>query len=231
MPRTIFITEGSSPLGVALVRLLGARGYALAVAREAETDGAAAAAAPAALGAGGSGGMILTVPWRRRSAASARAAFLSVVNAVESVQEVLILEPPPASAPAALARAASADIERALDDAKGPLFMAREALGHFARAGAGVLCMVSGGPADGPLEAAAREAFRGASSSLMAAPTPGLIVNGFQSAGAGPEEYAAFIDRTLEEKARAISGRWFAFPARGGFLQGVRSGFRTASTP
>jgi hypothetical protein len=51
-----------------------------------------------------------------------------------------------------------------------------------------------------------------------------VLVNGFQSGGANIEEYAAFIDKTLEEKARKITGRWFTCPTRGGFLQGVLSG-------
>jgi hypothetical protein len=56
----------------------------------------------------------------------------------------------------------------------------------------------------------------------MASPGSGAIVaNGFQCGAVDPEEYAAFIDRTLEEKARKITGRWFSCPARGGFFQGV----------
>jgi hypothetical protein len=58
----------------------------------------------------------------------------------------------------------------------------------------------------------------------MAAPgSTAIVANGFQSGVADPEEYAAFIDRTLEEKARKITGRWFSCPSRGGFLQGVLS--------
>jgi len=72
------------------------------------------------------------------------------------------------------------------------------------------------------VESAAREAFRGLAAALMASPGSGAIVaNGFQCGAVDPEEYAAFIDRTLEEKARKITGRWFSCPARGGFFQGV----------
>jgi hypothetical protein len=75
------------------------------------------------------------------------------------------------------------------------------------------------------VESAAREAFRGLAGSLLASPPNGTIVaNGFQCGAPDPEEYAAFIDRTLEEKARKITGRWFSYPPRGGFLQGVLSG-------
>jgi hypothetical protein len=72
------------------------------------------------------------------------------------------------------------------------------------------------------VESAAREAFRGLASAVLAATGNGSIVaNAFQGGAVDPEDYAAFIDRTLEEKARKITGRWFTFPSRGGFLQGV----------
>jgi hypothetical protein len=149
---------------------------------------------------------------------------LSVLNAFETLDEALILEPPFPVA-ATLSEAASADIERAFDDAKGPVFLARELLGSFLERGAGVVSFVSGGPATGPVESAARESFRGLASALLASPgSAAIIANGFQRGAIDPEEYAAFIDRTLEEKARKISGRWFTCPPRGGFLQGVLSG-------
>jgi NAD(P)-dependent dehydrogenase (short-subunit alcohol dehydrogenase family) len=219
MPRTIFITEGSSPLGSALIRLFVARGYTVATTCDAESGDAPPAAGSRS---------IITVPWRRRSPVSARTAFLSVANAVDAVDEALLLEPPLGTAgqpPVPLRETPSADIERAFDEAKGPLFLAREALSLFARAGGGVLCMVCGGAPSGPLAAGVRECFRGVTSALMAEPGgTGIVVNGFQSDGVGVEEYAAFIDRSLEEKARAISGRWFSCPARGGFFQGMLSG-------
>jgi NAD(P)-dependent dehydrogenase (short-subunit alcohol dehydrogenase family) len=225
MPRTIFITEGASPLGSALIRLLVARGCTVATTRDAAPEGAEEAAPSA-------GRSIVTVPWRRRSPVSARAAFLSVVNALDAVDAALLLEPPGGDGgrpPVPLGQTQSSDIERAFDEARGPVFMAREVLAFFARAGGGVLCMVGGTGASGPLAAGVHECFRGVASALMAEPGgTGIAVNGFQSEGVGVEEYAAFIDRSLEEKARALSGRWFSCPARGGFLQGI---LRTSSTP
>jgi hypothetical protein len=50
------------------------------------------------------------------------------------------------------------------------------------------------------------------------------MVNGFQAGSVELEEYAAFIDRTLEEKARKISGRWFSCQPRGALFQAVLSG-------
>jgi NAD(P)-dependent dehydrogenase (short-subunit alcohol dehydrogenase family) len=221
MPRTILVTEGNSPLGAALVRLLAARGYTVA----STSDRPQPAEAPAEDEAPRSP---LAVNWNRRSPVSARTVVLSVLNSFETLDEALILEPA-CAASGPLNHVASADIERAFDDSKGTVFLSREVLVSFQGRGGGVVCFVSGGPAAGPVENAVREAFRGMAASILAAPWSGSIVaNGFQCGAVGPEEFAAFIDRTLEEKARKITGRWFSYPARGGYLQGV---FRTSSNP
>jgi hypothetical protein len=143
------------------------------------------------------------------------------VNAFGNLDEIIILEPR-VTAPALLPETGSADIERAFDDARGPVFLAREALAYLVGRGSGVLCLVSGGPATSPLENAMRECFRGLATTLLAgAGSPGVIVNGFQAGEVELEEYGAFIDRTLEEKARKISGRWFTCAPRAGFFQGM----------
>ena len=204
MPRTVLVSEGDTPLAAALSRLLAARGYRVVLAVE-----RASGRTPAA------GGGPLCIPWNRRSPLSARTVFLDTLNAAGSIDEVLVLEPA-CPAPATLAETGSVEIERAFDDARGPVFLAREALAHFKGRGGGVLGMVSGGLSTSPLECGVRECFRGVAGALMGSGgTGGLIVNGFQSGGASADEYAAFIDRTLEEKARKISGRWFACGPRG----------------
>ena len=223
MPRTILVTEGSSPLGAALVRRFAERGYSVAAAceRGEESPSHAVEGLPV-------GERCLSLVWNRRSAASARTVLLSVVNAFGTLDEAVILEP--AAAGGALTSVTTADVDRAFDDAKGPVLLVREVLASFVGRGSGTLGFASGGPASGPVEAAARDAFRGLATALMGAPgASGIIVNGFQAGPGTVEDYAAFIDRTLEEKARKISGRWFSPPGRGGgFLQGV---FKTPSSP
>ena len=147
--------------------------------------------------------------------------MVSMQNSFETFDEALILEPAcPVTGP--LDHLGSVDIERAFDDSKGTAFLAREVLVSFQQRGGGVLGFVSGSVAAGPVESAVHEAFRGLAASILAAPgSSAIVANGFQCGAVGPEEYAVFIDRTLEEKARKITGRWFSYPARGGFLQGV----------
>lgn len=169
----------------------------------------------------------LALAWNRRSPVSARTVAVSLQNAFETFDEALILEPS-CTAAGPLNAVASADIERAFDDGKGTAFLAREVLAAFQGRG-GTICFVSSPAGSGPVESAAHEAFRGLAASVLSAPgSAAIVANGFQCGSAAPEEYAAFIDRTLDEKARKITGRWFSYPARGGFLQGV---FKTSSNP
>jgi NAD(P)-dependent dehydrogenase (short-subunit alcohol dehydrogenase family) len=215
MPRTVLLTEGDSPLGGALTRLLLGRGCSVVTAVERGADAAAGAAVPAAAG------KAVAVPWNRRSPVSSRTLLLTALNVFPKLDDVLILEPACAAA-RGLAEAESAAVEKAFDDARGPVFLAREILAHFRQNG-GVLCMISRGRATGAVESGMRELFRGVASALLAESGPGApVVNGFQQGDADAEEYAAFIDKTLEDKARKISGRWFNCSSRGGLFQGVR---------
>jgi NAD(P)-dependent dehydrogenase (short-subunit alcohol dehydrogenase family) len=230
MPRTILITEGDSPLGGALARALEARGCKVvkAVAAQMPPVENGASRAPTASRAP-AGASATSVPWNRRSPLSSRTVLLNVVNMFDAVDDILVLEPP-CSTSALFHDMSSVEIEKAFDDAKGPVFLVREALAYFQGRHSGVLCMVSMGPAASPLENGMRECFRGLCSSLLTGPVePGILVNGFQSGDVALEEYAAFIDKTLEEKARKISGRWFTCQPRGGFLQGMKP--KKASNP
>jgi len=229
MPRTVLVSEGDSPLGAILARLFVAKGARVVLTVDRSPAGESPRGKPGAsreiMGASrearAAERFSLSIPWNRRSPLSARTVLLDAVNAFQAIDEIVILEPP-CAAPALLAETGSADIERAFDDARGPVFLAREALSYFQRRGGGVLCMVSGGPSAAPLESGMRECFRGVCTAIMGGGgAGGIIVNGFQSGGVPPDEYAAFIDRTLEEKARKISGRWFTCAPRAGFFQGM----------
>ncbi|MCX7040955.1 MAG: hypothetical protein NT005_17710 [Spirochaetes bacterium] len=217
MGRTVLITEADTPLGAALVRLFMAKGDRVAAA-----VGAGAPAGDGRAFAEHRARPFISVAWNRRSPVSARNVMLATLNAFGDFDEALILEPPASAT--ALEQCPTAEIDKAFDDSRGAVFLARELLAHFKARGGGVLCMVGSssrapdqtGPA---VEQAVREAFRGFASALLASHATGaLVLNGFQGYGTGPEEYAAFIDRTLEEKARKITGRWFTVQPRSGIL-------------
>jgi hypothetical protein len=222
MPRTVLITEGDSPLGGALTRLFAARGFVVIATRE-------RSGSDAVLPSGSLAG-VHSVAWNRRSPVSARTVLLDALNLAgahgqsSGLDEAIILEPPPpGSAP--LRDVSSADIERTFDDAKGPIFIARELLAHFTRRGSGVLSFVLGGSGAGPLQTGLRESLRGIASALLASPpAPTILMNGFQTSSTDVDEYAQFIDRTMEERARRISGRWFTCQPRGGFFRRMPPG-------
>jgi len=215
MERIVLVSDADTPLGRELVRLFTARGHQVAAlvgdARSAEFPGTTSRAP-------------LVVPWSRRSPAGSRAAVLSVLNRYGVLEEAVVpgAQPSPASLPHELA---SLDIERALDlGLKGPIFLVRELLGVFLRRGQGVLSLVcfserrddDPGPA---LDLAVQEGWQGFAAGVLDAYTEkSVFINGFKAAGVGHEETAAFIDRSLEEKARKITGRWFTFQPRGGLL-------------
>lgn len=215
MERIVLVSDADTPFGRELVRLFAARGHQVAAlvgdARSADFPGT-------------SGRSPLVVPWSRRSPAGARAAVLSALNRFGVLEEAVVTGPRPSvAAPPHLL--ASSDVERVLDDGlKGPIFLVRELLQAFLRRGRGVLSLVcyserrdeEPGPA---MELAAHEGWQGfAAGALDAGTEKSVLVNGFKASGVGHEEAAAFVDRSLEEKARKVTGRWFTLQPRGGLL-------------
>ncbi len=211
MERAVLVTEAHTPLGAELVRLLLGRGLRVAAA----VDASARA---------GEGGWpsdfrlkpFLSLQWNRPSAASAHVLASTIISSFGALDEALVLEPP---APATDAvHMASVDIDSAFDRLKGPAFLVRELHARFSAAGSGLLCFASlwpraAGRAGPPLEQAGHEGFHGLAEAFLSvgAGSP-LLVSGFQAFGAEPVEFAAFIDGTLEEKARKTGGRWFTLP-------------------
>jgi NAD(P)-dependent dehydrogenase (short-subunit alcohol dehydrogenase family) len=225
MGRIILITEAETPLGADLVRLFMAKGDRVAAAVGVGSS-AGEGRAPAEQRAKPS----LSIAWNRRSPVSARNLLLATLNAFDDLDEALILEPSGPATP--LDRCSAAEVDKAFDDARGIVFLVRELLAHFKARGRGVLSMVGSGarsPDQGgsAVGHAVREAFRGFASALFASHPLGaslgvssgaVFLNGFDGNGTGPEEYSSFIERTLEEKARKITGRWFTCQPRGGIL-------------
>lgn len=219
MERIVLVSDADTPLGRELVRLCTVRGHQVAAlvgdARSAEFPGTGSRAP-------------LVVPWSRRSPAGARAAVLSVLNRFGVLEEAVVPNalPSPSALPHELT---GPDIERPVDlGLKAPIFLVREVLGVLRRQGRGVLSLVcfserrddDPGPA---LELAIQEGWQGFVAGVLDAyaAEKALCLNGYKAAGVGHEEAAAFIDRSLEEKGRRITGRWFSFQPRGG-LRGRR---------
>jgi NAD(P)-dependent dehydrogenase (short-subunit alcohol dehydrogenase family) len=213
MERTLLITDGDTPVGAELVRIFAAQGCRVVT----STAEAAGRVSPSK--------SVLTVAWNRRSSASARNLVLSALNGMGSIDEAIVLSAPPGPEPA-LHEVPAADVEKAFDLCLKPaVFLTRELLAHFIPRGGGILSLASFSPRPSEghapaLERAVREGFKGFATSVLAAYSgSGFFVNAFQSFGASAEEFAQFIERTLEEKARKISGRWFTCQPRAGLFR------------
>jgi NAD(P)-dependent dehydrogenase (short-subunit alcohol dehydrogenase family) len=212
MERIVLVSDADTPLGRELVRLFAARGHQVAAlvgdARSPDFPGTAGRAP-------------LVVPWSRRSPAGARAAVRSALNRFGVLEEAVVPGPQP-SFVALPHQLTSLDVERSLDDGlKGPIFLVRDLLAVFLQRGQGVLSLVcyserrdeETGPA---MDLAVHEGWQGfAAGTLDAYAEKSVFVNGFKAAGVAPDEAAAFVDRSLEEKARRVTGRWFTLQPRG----------------
>jgi NAD(P)-dependent dehydrogenase (short-subunit alcohol dehydrogenase family) len=219
MERTILVTDGDTTLGSELVRLFSDRGYRVATTSSPEGQAPSRPLPKSAL----------VVPWNRRSPVSAATLLGSARNGLTSIDEALILDVPRVST-APIHELSAADIEKAFDfHLKPAVFLARELVSHFLERESGVLGLVSfsSRSQDGfvpALERAIRDGFKGFASSLLASYSkPAFFMNAFQSYSATAEDFALFIDKTLEEKGRKISGRWFTFQPKGGLFQGRRA--------
>jgi NAD(P)-dependent dehydrogenase (short-subunit alcohol dehydrogenase family) len=220
MDRTILITDSDTALGSALVRIFAGLGYGVITTASEATPEAKAAAAT---------GNVRVLPWNKRSPISANTLVRTILNERPVLDDALILDVPRVSG-VPIHELSSTDVERAFDMfLKPPIFLARELLNYYLEKKSGFMGLVSfcayaqdiQAPA---LEQAVREGFKGfASSYLSTYAASGVAVNAFQSFGAGSEEFAHFIEKAMEEKARKISGRWFTCRSKSGFFPGSSS--------
>ncbi len=220
MGRTLLITDCDTGLGKALARLFSAKGFAVIAAvppeaiEAAETRNAGQAEA------------ITYMPWNRRSPISAHTLVRSAFNMGGGLDDALVLDVPRVSG-LPVHELSAADIDKAFDECLKPsVFLVRELLPYFLDRNAGFLGLASfcayaqdiHAPA---LEQAVREGFKGfASSFLSLYEASSVVVNAFQSYGADAEEFALFIERSMEDKARKISGRWFTCRSKTGLFPG-----------
>ena len=219
MARTVLITDGDTALGGELVRLLCTPECRVVTSVPAESPGKDYPSIPKSA---------VLVPWNRRSSASARNLVVSALNSCGRIDDAIVLDVPRAS-PLPVQDLPASEIERAFDlGLKPALFLVRELLSYFLQEKRGVLALASFStrPQESftpALERSVREAFKAfAVSTIAGAAESGICANAYQSYGATPEEFALFIDRTLQEKGRKLSGKWFTCQPRSGIFVGRR---------
>jgi NADP-dependent 3-hydroxy acid dehydrogenase YdfG len=209
MSRVVFVTDIDTSLGNQLVSLFlgsGDRVFATTTNQDALSSFDQVA-----------GDSLKVFQWNRRSPVSVRNVMLKAINAFDAV-DVLVQLGPPDLGNVPLLQTESADIEEEIDSwVKGSLFLSREVLAYFARRRGGLAALVSqncprGGGVIGEI---ARAGFHGLVDALLratGAAAESVCVNGFESTSSSTEDYAAFVHRALDEKAKRVSGKLFRHP-------------------
>ncbi len=209
MSRVVFVTDIDTSLGNQLVSLFlesGDRVFATTTNQDALSSFDKVA-----------GDSLKVFQWIRRSPVSVRNVMLKALTAFDAI-DVLVQLGPPDLGSVPLLQAESADIEEDIDSwVKGSLFLSRELLAYFARRRTGLAALVAqnsphGG---GVLGEIARASFRGLVDALLratGAAAENVCVNGFESTSSNTEDYAAFVHRALDERAKRVSGRLFRHP-------------------
>jgi NADP-dependent 3-hydroxy acid dehydrogenase YdfG len=209
MSRVVFVTDIDTSLGNRLVSLFleaGDRVFATSTNQDSPSSFAQVA-----------GDSLTVSQWVRRSPVSARSMVLKAIAAYETVDLLVLLGPPDLGGPALL-QVEAADIEEEIDGwIKGSLFLAREVISLFARRRGGVAALVgqNGGSGAGVVSQTARAGFRGLTDALLrsaGAAADAVSVIGFDTSSADVDDYAAFVCRALDEKAKKSAGKLFRHP-------------------
>ena len=209
MGRVVFVTDIDTSLGNQLVRLF-LEGGDRVFATSSDQDSLSSFNQVA-------GDSLKVFQWGRRSPVSARNMMLKALAAFDAVDALVLLGPPDlGSVP--LLQVEAAAIEEDVDGwVKGSAFLARELLAYFSRRRAGTVALVgqsslAGAGVTGEI---ARGGFRGLTDALLrttGAVGEAVVVSGFESTSPNVEDYAAFVHRALDEKARRASGKLLRYP-------------------
>ncbi len=209
MGRVVFVTDIDTSLGNQLVRLF-LEGGDRVFATSSDQDSLSSFNKVA-------GDSLRVFQWNRRSPVSARNMMLKALAAFDLIDALVLLGPPDLGG-VPLLQVEAAAIEEEVDGwIKGTAFLARELLAYFSRRRAGSVALVAhnAAPGSGVVGEIACGGFRGLTNALLrttGAVGETIIVNGFESTSSNTEEYAAFVHRALDEKARRASGKLFRHP-------------------
>jgi NADP-dependent 3-hydroxy acid dehydrogenase YdfG len=210
MSRVVFVTDIDTSLGNQLVRLF-LEGGDRVFATSSDQDSLSSFNQVA-------GDSLKVLQWMRRSPVSARNMMLKALAAFDAI-DLLVLLGPPDLGSVPLLQVEAAEVEQEVDGwIKGSVFLARELLAYFSRRRAGVAALVgqNSGQGAGVVAEVARAGFHGLTDALLRATgavSDSVIVNGFESTSASTEDYAAFVHRALDERAKRVAGRFHRHPA------------------
>lgn len=205
MGRTILLNGKTSPLGQRLSELFLEDGYRIIRADEGESG--------ESLPGEEAEENLTIIPWTRHSSVSAHNVMVEAVNKLDKVDEVVfvfstLMENKP------LHELNLATIDSYVDNyIKGGFYFLREVLGYFQKQKQGQLSIVlhtAGLEVLPPIDAVGIGGIKTFTDSMFTLyQNEPVMLNGFTSDTNVPEEFARFIHRTLQEKARGTHGKWY----------------------
>lgn len=158
------------------------------------------------------------IPWNRTSPISVHNVIVEAVNRTEDIDEaVFLFQPDIENKP--IHELSLASIDSYIDTyIKGSLYLLKEILAYFQKKQKGALYIVldySGMEVLPPIDALGIGGIEAFTNTLFILYQNEQIgIHGFTSSTAEKPEYAAFIHRTITEKARNSHGKWFRFNER-----------------
>jgi len=161
---------------------------------------------------------LLIVPWNRNSSISVHNVIVETVNRADHIDEAIFLfQPEIENKP--LHELTLSSIDSYIDTyIKGSLFLLKEVLGYFQKRQQGSLYIIldySGLEVLPPIDAIGIGGIEAFTNTLFILyQNEQVNIHGFNSSTTQKMEYAAFIHRTISEKARKSHGKWHRFNDR-----------------
>ena len=219
MNRTVLITDAQTPLADQLIRRYLSEGFSVAATRShkvrihtpliSEDED------------------LLLIEWNRTSPISAKNVLLAALNRFDRIDETLLLFTPELEQKL-LQETSAETVDRAVDTwIKGSLFLMKAVLELYTQKQGGCLALVNHLPQEEgtvlpPLEGALRGGFTAAAGAVFASNSQrNVFINGFESHSQKIEDLADFIFDTIKTRGTRVSGKWFRFPTRSGFLSAL----------
>jgi hypothetical protein len=158
------------------------------------------------------------IPWNRSSPISVHNVIVEAINRTGGIDEaVFLFQTEIENKP--LHEQSLAAIDSYIDDyIKGSLYLLKEILGYFQKCRKGALYIVldyAGMEVLPPIDALGVGGIEAFTNTLfMLYQNEEIRIHGFTSSTAEKPEYAAFIHRSITDKARSSHGKWFRFNER-----------------
>lgn len=161
---------------------------------------------------------LILIPWNRTSTLSVNNVIVESVNRLESIDGMIFLFQPVIDYKP-IHELSLAQVESYIDSyVKGSIYLLREVLGYFQKRQRGdlyVVIHISGLEVLPPIDAVGIGAIESFTNSLFTLyQNEEVNINGFTSNSADSREFADYIYKTIQQKARTSHGKWYRYSDR-----------------